>query len=694
MNTNQTANVKSIPLRIVRNTATVFLIALTVLSVTDYLLEQAITGNEAFQGLLAYFSEFMLLNVLPILIIFSAILYFYSRPIQRAYVQLREQGRAEPEILARAKNRMFRLSSVVLVLNFVSFFGGTIIFFSTQGYFSDPGSPRLWFHLIFTLSSSGVYAFVQSSMNRQVLTPARKLMRIHRMEEDTQSREMNLERKTVLIASLLALYALTYFLPKLFFAYEAELNYAQQLYSIVNEDADMQEAQSAFDDRYEEFSNPPAFRMNERDFQAHLQGVRQIFFISFLAIMAIVIAVALTYSKELVLQLKIQKQKIQGILSGENSLSERISITTNDEVGELSELINRFMDTLESMLQSIAESSKSISGSSRWVNESISQAGTAMHQIVSSVEQISGNADEQSGSVQAARDKIREIQHSIERIGRDIENQSAFVEQTAGAMNEMAGNIASVSKNTQDANGLAATLMERARSGELQIDQSIQTMSAIEDATSQVNDIVKLIADVAAQTNLLAMNAAIEAAHAGESGRGFAVVAEEIRKLAENSSQRTREIEDQIKLMSERVKGGAEDTRKAGDAFRSIFQGIQETSRLIQQVSSAMLEQKSGTDEILSSVGSVVEATNSVKELTGSLQNQSVHIDGSMVELVDISTHIREATSEQSRSNGEVSNMIGRLKDSSEANMEVVGSLETILKRFNLNGDGNGNDHI
>jgi methyl-accepting chemotaxis protein len=182
------------------------------------------------------------------------------------------------------------------------------------------------------------------------------------------------------------------------------------------------------------------------------------------------------------------------------------------------------------------------------------------------------------------------------------------------------------------------------------------------------------------------MNAAIEAAHAGDAGRGFAVVASEIRKLAENSAIQSKEIIQHIDTMTSRVETGVAQTQQAGESFRSIIQDIRQTTQLVNQITAAMDEQRSGTDEILSSVGSVVDATNNVKQLTQDLNQQSQDIDHTMLDLVQISTHIREATTEQTRSNVEVSQMIGRLKDTSQGNVEVVSKLEQILQRFNLEG--------
>lgn len=671
----------TISIRIVLNTVIVFLTALTVLTVTDYLLEGAVTASGTASGLFTYYLTFMTGNVLPILAVFGIFLYFYTGPIQRVAQALESSQAVAPKEMARAKGRIFALPRIILLLNFLSFFGGTILFFSTQGYFSDIASPRLWFQLVFTLSSSGVYAFVQTSMNNQVLARARSLMGIHRIEQQG-FKDMSLNRKTMLITVLLALYGISYFVPKLVFAYEIELAYSAELQQVVLGQKSLAQAQEDFSRRFGDFSVPPAFSLEQRDFNAQQAQVRSSLFGAGIALAVIIALIALVYSRELIMQIRMQQRKMRDILEGSDALSERIAITSYDEVGQLSDLINRFMDLLAGMLTGIARSAGSISHSSQVVDGSISAASDAMHEIVTTVEQISSSSDDQALAVDSARKKILAMQESIRRIGSDMENQASFVEQTSGAMTEMAGNIASVSRNTQQANALGEKLTRAARTGEEKIRQSVQAIGAVEEATDTVSAIVKVLSDIAGQTNLLAMNAAIEAAHAGDAGRGFAVVAAEIRKLAENSAVQAKEIVQQIGTMTSRVEAGVTQTREAGEAFRSILQDIQETTQLINEVSAAMVQQKAGTDEILSSVGSVVDASNSIKERTRELQDQSSVMDQQMQDLVHVATHIREATTEQSRSNVEVSQMISRLKETSQGNMEVVNQLQAILSKF------------
>ncbi len=675
----------NVSIRIVRNTVLVFLLPLSILTITDHVIEQAIIGIDPLSGLWSYFSTFMLVNVIPILLLFSGAIYAYTLPITKTYRRLLSGGGAPAEEMKLAKKRMFALPAFIFLLNFISFFLGTLLFAWNRGLFSNPDSPRLWFQLVFTLSSSVVYAFVQISLNNQVLTPVRSVMKITSIGEVRKSG--GLRAKTVLIGSLLALYAVSYFIPKLYFAWEIESTVSAE---ILASGGNMQAARANFDGLFSRLDPAPSFERIIAAGEARRRAVRFGVYLGFIAIAAIVLIVIAVYAREITLQLRLQQRKIRGILDGKDRLTERLFITAYDEVGELSDLINRFMGTLESILVSVAGGSQRISLSSVSMDSAAEQASAAMHEVVSSVRQISSSAEEQSGSVTLVRDLIAQMQQDMDRARIDVENQSSFIEQTAGAMSEMAGNIASVAKNTDLANELGQKLGNTAREGEEQLGKSIESIRVIRESAVRVAEFVKIIADVSEQTNLLAMNAAIEAAHAGEAGRGFAVVASEIRKLAESSSSQSRQIYEQIQQMSDRVESGVEQTEEAGRSFRSILKGIEETTGLIDLVSSAMTEQRAGTDEVLASVSSVVDATNSIKELMDNVNGKSRHIENAMADLVHMSDYIRGATLEQHRSNEDISAMLVELRKTSESNTAVSRDLEGICDQFSLGEEGDG----
>jgi methyl-accepting chemotaxis protein len=169
----------------------------------------------------------------------------------------------------------------------------------------------------------------------------------------------------------------------------------------------------------------------------------------------------------------------------------------------------------------------------------------------------------------------------------------------------------------------------------------LQATQDIDTASQEVVKNVLKIGKFAAQTNLLAMNAAIEAAHAGQSGRGFSVVANEVRTLAVSSSELAKLIRERISVMGERVEKGLEASERASQAFQKINLDVEETGKLITQISNAMEEQRTGSDEIQSSMGALVKATESINDLMEKQKQSSIPIGEAMDDLSSISDRIK-----------------------------------------------------
>ena len=173
----------------------------------------------------------------------------------------------------------------------------------------------------------------------------------------------------------------------------------------------------------------------------------------------------------------------------------------------------------------------------------------------------------------------------------------------------MSASIDSIAQNGRVSDEIAQRTKGEADVGAKAIDRSIESMDLINASSEEINEIVKVISEIAGQTNMLAFNAAIEAARAGEHGLGFSVVADEVRKLAERSSQATKEITKLINETVKRVSQGSEVSREAGAAFKKILDGIAETTESISQISVAANEQQTAARDVAEAVQSIVEAS-------------------------------------------------------------------------------------
>jgi methyl-accepting chemotaxis protein len=383
-------------------------------------------------------------------------------------------------------------------------------------------------------------------------------------------------------------------------------------------------------------------------------------------------------------QIGILDERMVEIRSGASDLTARATIAFNDEIGRVTADFNGVLAALQALLGSVKGLSNSVAGSSRSLDDSARAAEASLRSFEKASARVREAVEAQGGSVASGNSVIAKMASSIETVTGEVATQAAYVEESSASIEQMAANIASVSRSAEKAGELTKSLSELTEAGRHVVQDTLRGMGEIQGASASVGTIIGSISKIAAQTNLLAMNAAIEAAHAGDAGRGFSVVADEVRSLAEVSAGSSREIIGLVRDMDRKIESGAQMAGKAGDAFRDIAAGVKDASELVQGIARSMAEQSEGAREILSSVKSLIDATARITGLSGDQREQSSLAQAAMNEIAASAASIEEAIQEQLGSTQALARIVGMIFEEAEKNKAAAQSLDAGIGGFKV----------
>lgn len=325
------------------------------------------------------------------------------------------------------------------------------------------------------------------------------------------------------------------------------------------------------------------------------------------------------------------------IAKGNADLTNRISISSKNEIGDVAASFNVFSEKLQEIIKSMKLSKVSLNDAGEKLGNTTSDAMAAITQINSCIENLSENLKSQNSSVDMTLEGVKNIleeTHSLENL---VEEQAKSIEGASAAVEQMIGNIGEVNRSVDKMATSFSMLESDASSGAKTQTELQQQITEIDNQSKLLSEANTVIASIASQTNLLAMNAAIEAAHAGEAGKGFAVVADEIRKLSVTSSTQSKTIGEQLKQIQATIATVVQATQRGVTGYSHLADEIHETDSLVQQIKAAMSEQQEGSAQI-------TEALHGMNDSTLQVQKASQEMTANSRQIMNASSSLQEKT--------------------------------------------------
>jgi methyl-accepting chemotaxis protein len=376
------------------------------------------------------------------------------------------------------------------------------------------------------------------------------------------------------------------------------------------------------------------------------------------------------------------------LTKGEGDLSKRFAITKFDEVGLLMHNFNRLMQFLSELFSKVKKTIFEVKGATDELTSSLSNANLEIEKMMGETEAVHTTLQEQYAVSEKATQSLDTTLQSIESGRARISDQATVIEENSASITEITENIHQVHENTEHAMHITNDLETSSAKGSDAVNDTIEAVSDIAAFSKEVKEAGEIISTIASQTNVLAMNASIEAAHAGSFGRGFSVVAEEVRKLAELASMSAGEILATIRSMDEKIQRTVELAYFSGNTLERIFDGMKRSAGLVTEITHAMSEQSEGANEIQNSFMHLLSATEDLKKFIVTQSEMSDVIKKEMVKFVEHSLAITRSMENLLASDNNVKKEVGRVIRIAGQNNSLVSELFTHIMKFKVDGDG------